>query len=95
MTDKYAREMMLVSQDWMKPPVPFLPDPSLQGGRGEPLGLNEAHWKRQFVTDQLVDAPCLDRVMRVMEGMKSVEGEGNRPSYVGKEVRALDDPNGY
>ena len=83
MTDKYAREMMLVPKDtpWMKPPVPFLPDPSLQWGRGEqaPPDPNEAYWKRQFLTDQLVNAPRLDRVMRVMDAMKSVEGEGQPP----------------
>ena len=60
MTDKYAREMMLVPKDtpWLKPPVPFLPDPSFQWGRGEQAtpDPNEAYWKRQFLTDQLVNA---------------------------------------
>ena len=83
MTDKYAREMMLVPKDtpWLKPPVPFLPDPSFQWGRGEQAtpDPNEAYWKRQFLTDQLVNAPRLDRAMHVMEAMKSVEGEGQPP----------------
>ena len=83
MTDKYAREMILVPKDWMKPPVPFLPESSLQGGRGERPDPNEAYWKRQYLTDQLVNAPRLDRVMHVMEGMQSVEGEGQPPKIPG------------
>ena len=54
MTDKYAREMILAPKDWMKPPAPFLPDSSLQEGRGEPPDPNEAYWKRQYMTDQWV-----------------------------------------
>ena len=83
MTDKYAREMILAPKDWMKPPAPFLPDSSIQEGRGEPPDPNEAYWKRQYLTDQLVKAPRLDRVMHVMEGMQSVEGEGQLPKLPG------------
>ena len=69
--------MMLVPKDtpWLKPPVPFLPDPSFQWGRGEQATPDP----NKFLTHELVDASRLDRAMHVMEAMKSIEGQGQPP----------------
>ena len=65
MSDKYAQEMILI------------PKPSSQqaGGHVTPNSMDQ-FWQRRLLVDQLTTAPHVDRMMKLLNDMKEVEGQG-------------------
>lgn len=71
MSEKYAKEMLLVPKDqWQQ-----------RGGQSsETVSPMDTYWRRQRLIDELTNAPQLDRMIKLMDDMRAVEGQAQPPS---------------
>ena len=72
MSDKYAKEMILV-------PKPPEGSTTQTGGQGADEGMAQ-FWKRRLLVDELDHAPHVDKMMKIMEDVKESEGRALPPS---------------
>lgn len=64
MSDKYAQEMILIPK----------PSRGQRGGHVTPDSMDQ-FWQRRLLVDQLTNAPHVDRMMKLLNDMKQVEGQ--------------------
>jgi flagellar biosynthesis/type III secretory pathway protein FliH len=73
MSDKYAQEMILIPK----------PSRGQRGGHVTPDSMDQ-FWQRRLLVDQLTNAPHVDRMMKLLNDMKQVEGQALPPTVPGE-----------